>query len=359
MVSNKIETSLYLNNNNKYIVRIMLAHLPTTVKNHIELVSSFIQIPENVNSFNFDTLNIEERFVLKNIAGHIFKKFLTYYPLAIDEELIAKYIGLVCQHYNQNHFHNFQHAVNVLQMLYNLLTESKIIGKLKPIIVFGILIAAISHDIDHPGNTNSYEVNSVSKLARLYNDNSVLENHHCTLTFELLENVGILKVLKGSDFREFRKTIIMGIMGTDMSKHNDFTTKFTNFNFKSESFTLDEQYFITSAFLHCADLSNPIKDFEVSFEWSKRISLEFYEQTLKEEIEGLPSLSFMKVHDNLTMCINEINFITNVSIPMWSLFKTKFNSLGFLLDRCQETLDQWKKIEDHYRSESDIKIFNY
>jgi hypothetical protein len=112
-----------------------------------------------------------------------------------------------------------------------------------------------------------------------------------------------MKSFKGDEFREFRKTIIMGILGTDMSKHNDCINKLTTFEFKQDTFTIEQQYFIASALLHCADLSNSIKNFEISFEWSKRISLEFYEQTLKEELEGLPSLSFMKVHDNLTMCI--------------------------------------------------------
>lgn len=337
----------------------MLSLSPNTHKRQSELVSPYIQIPENVSSFEFDSLNIDECFVLKNIAGHIFKKFINAFNFDIDEEMLTRFIELVCKNYNDNHFHNFQHAINILQMTYNLIIHSGIIFKIKPIIIFGILIAAISHDIDHPGNTNSYEINSVSKYAKLYNDISVLENHHCTLTFQLLENVGILKYFKGEEFREFRKTIITGIMGTDMSKHNEFITKFTNFNVNVESFSSDEQYFIVSSLLHCADLSNSIKDFEISFEWSKRISIEFYEQTIKEELEGLPSLSFMKVHDKLTMCLNEINFITNISIPMWKLVSIKFPTLDFLLKKCEQTLEEWKKIESKYILENNINTLNY
>lgn len=336
----------------------MITNSTNHSKINAELVSPYIRIPENINSFEFDALNINECFVLKNIAGYIFKIFLTTTKLEIDEAMLIKFIESVCENYNKNHFHNFQHAVNTLQMTYNLLLESKILGKLKPIIAFAILIAAISHDIDHPGNTNSYEINSVSKYAILYNDISVLENHHCTLTFELLNSTGILKIFKGDDFKEFRKTIIAGIMGTDMSKHNEFINKLANFNNSSE-LTLDEQYFVSSALLHCADLSNSIKNFDISFEWSKRISLEFNEQIAKEELEGLPSLPFMKVHDNLSMCLNEINFIQNVSIPMWKLVKSKFDTLGFLVDKCQDTLNQWKQIESRYKCENDINALNY
>jgi hypothetical protein len=332
---------------------------PSIVRKQVELVSSFIQIPENINTFEFDTYLIDECFILKNIAGYIFKKFLEISKLNIDEGTLTKFIGLVCENYNRNHFHNFQHAVNVLQMTNMLLIETNLFSKIKSNILFATLIAALCHDINHPGNTNSYEINSFSKLARLYNDNSVLENHHCTLTFELLEYTGILKHFRNDDFKEFRKTIITCILGTDMSKHTEFLNKFKNFNFNHENFIIDEQIFIMNSILHCADLSNSIKDFDISFEWSKRISLEFYQQTIKEEIEGLPSLSFMKVHDNLTMCLNEIAFITNISIPMWELFKTKFPKLENLFNKCQNTLKKWKEIEIKYIQENDINTFNY
>jgi hypothetical protein len=337
----------------------MLSFSPSIIKKELQLVSPYIHLPDNIDSFEFDSIIFDDCFILKNISGYIFKRFLLSSNLQINEEQLTKFIGLVCENYNRNHFHNFQHAVNILQMTYNLLLESNLINKIKPIISFGILIAAISHDIDHPGNTNSYEVNSVSKYARLYNDISVLENHHCTLTFQLLEHTGLLSTFKGDEFREFRKTIITGILNTDISKHNECINKLSTFDFTQESFTIEQQYFITSAILHCADLSNSVKDFEFSFEWSKRISLEFYEQTLKEELEGLPSLSFMKVHDNLSMCLNEVNFITNILIPMWELIKSKFEKLGFLLDRCKNILEKWKQLESQYIAKNDINEFNY
>jgi len=332
---------------------------PSMSKKHIQLISPYIHIPEDIDTFDFDAIVFDECFILKNITGYIFKKFLMDTSLQINEEQLAKFIGSICENYNRNHFHNFQHAVNILQMTYKLLLETKLINKLKHNVSFGIMIAALSHDVDHPGNTNSYEINSFSKYAKLYNDNSVLENHHCTLTFEILEYTGLINSFKGDEFREFRKTIILGILGTDMSKHNDCIDKLTRFDFTKESFTIEDQYFITSTILHFADLSNSIKNFETSFEWVKRISLEFYQQTLKEELEGLPSLSFMKVQDHLSMCMNEISFITNISIPMWKLLKSKFEHLGFLLDKCQSTLEKWKEIESQYIYENNINNLNY
>ena len=48
-----------------------------------------------------------------------------------------------------------------------------------------ILIAAISHDVDHPGRSSAFLSNSGNPLAILYNDLTVLESHHAAFTFKL------------------------------------------------------------------------------------------------------------------------------------------------------------------------------
>ena len=51
-----------------------------------------------------------------------------------------------------------------------------------------LFIASAAHDVDHPGNNNIFEVKTRSKLATLYNDQSVLENHHTATFFFIVED---------------------------------------------------------------------------------------------------------------------------------------------------------------------------
>jgi 3'5'-cyclic nucleotide phosphodiesterase len=51
------------------------------------------------------------------------------------------------------------------------------------------LTAAYCHDLDHPGNNNTFEVNSTSALALLHSDDAVLERHHVHMTFKILLEV--------------------------------------------------------------------------------------------------------------------------------------------------------------------------
>ena len=50
---------------------------------------------------------------------------------------------------------------------------------------FALIVSALCHDLEHPGVNNPFLVSSRSDLATLYNDRSVLENHHCCRAFQV------------------------------------------------------------------------------------------------------------------------------------------------------------------------------
>lgn len=54
--------------------------------------------------------------------------------------------------------------------------------------IFFTLMSGAAHDMDHPGTNNMFEQKCRTKLATLYNDQSILENHHAASFFFLLEN---------------------------------------------------------------------------------------------------------------------------------------------------------------------------
>ena len=70
-------------------------------------------------------------------------------------------------------------------------------------------------------------MNTNSTLAIRYNDASVLENHHASCGFLLLDRAGLLRNLPAHDFRALRKAMLAAIIATDMSAHRALLNRVT------------------------------------------------------------------------------------------------------------------------------------
>ena len=73
------------------------------------------------------------------------------------------------------------------QSTHILLSSSALEEVFTPLEVLSAILASSIHDVDHPGLTNQYLVNTSSELAIIYNDESVLENHHLAVAFKLIQ----------------------------------------------------------------------------------------------------------------------------------------------------------------------------
>jgi hypothetical protein len=125
-----------------------------------------------------------------------------------------------------NSFHNVRHVFCVAQTAFRFLIESHArAALLHDLDALALLLAAMCHDLEHPGTTNAFQVNTGSALAIRYNDASVLENHHAATGYALLDACGMLAPLSGDERRSLRRTMVDAVLATDMSKHKDLLSK--------------------------------------------------------------------------------------------------------------------------------------
>lgn len=83
------------------------------------------------------------------------------------------------------------------------------------------IIAALAHDVGHPGWNNTFLTNSLAPLAVTYNDNSVLENFHAAVTFGIIlrPNSRPFARVERAQFAAFRKLVVDLILTTDIKNH--------------------------------------------------------------------------------------------------------------------------------------------
>jgi hypothetical protein len=240
----------------------------------------------------------------------------------IAPEKLQRFFMTVRSNYRDNPFHNWYHGFSVMHFAYFMLRQTNMYEQLTRIDVFGSLVGAIAHDIDHPGRTNVFETNTKTDRAFVHNDNAVLENHHAMTLMCLLRlpDCNIISELGGSDVAAFRKVVLHGIRSTDMALHFE---KCKELDTRDGSKPFDcskelDRMMVVSTIVHAADLGAQTLPTGIAKQWEERISQEFDSQAREEESLGLPVLPFMQnLSNGLHRSKLQVNFIQFVLEPWW------------------------------------------
>ncbi|KAK8767090.1 hypothetical protein V5799_006130 [Amblyomma americanum] len=223
---------------------------------------------------------------------------LTLPGLECDDDTISNWLQLVESNYRDNPYHNSTHAGDVMQATAYFLIGLRKKNIFDPLDEAICLVAAVIHDVDHPGRSTSFLCNANHELAILYNDRSVLETHHAALGFKLTlssERVNIFANLERDAYRSVRASIIDMVLATEMTKHFEHLSKFLNaFQMSAhedEAFgpedhgemasslcSADNIVLIKRMLIKCADVSNPARPIELCVQWAQRISEEYCAQ---------------------------------------------------------------------------------
>jgi len=103
----------------------------------------------------------------------------------IDLCRVGNFVRSIRLLHNDVVFHNFKHAFNDMMICFLLLKSTEMPECLKKIEQMACLIAALCLHLGHTGYTNEFLVVTGHDAAKLYNDQSVQEQLHCSLIFQV------------------------------------------------------------------------------------------------------------------------------------------------------------------------------
>ncbi|XP_075158547.1 3',5'-cyclic-AMP phosphodiesterase-like isoform X7 [Haematobia irritans] len=288
------------------------------------------------------------------VAYTVFQSRELLTSLMIPPKNFLNFMSTLEDHYvKDNPFHNSLHAADVTQSTNVLLNTPALEGVFTPLEVGGALFAACIHDVDHPGLTNQFLVNSSSELALMYNDESVLENHHLAVAFKLLQNQGcdIFCNMQKKQRQTLRKMVIDIVLSTDMSKHMsllaDLKTMVETKKVAGSGVLLLDNYTdriqVLENLVHCADLSNPTKPLPLYKRWVSLLMEEFFLQGDKERESGM-DISPMCDRYNSTIEKSQVGFIDYIVHPLWETWA------DLVHPDAQDILDTLEENRDYYQS---------
>ncbi|KAM9322516.1 3',5'-cyclic-AMP phosphodiesterase 4B-like isoform 2-T2 [Pholidichthys leucotaenia] len=223
-------------------------------------------------------------------------------------------------------YHNSLHAADVAQSTHILLSTPALDAVFTDLEILAAIFAAAIHDVDHPGVSNQFLINTNSELALMYNDESVLENHHLAVGFKLLQedNCDIFQNLTKKQRQTLRRMVIEMVLATDMSKHMsllaDLKTMVETKKVTSAGVLLLDNYTdrmqVLRNMVHCADLSNPTKPLDLYRQWTDRIMDEFFHQGDRERERGMEVSPMCDKH-TASVERTQVGFIDYIVHPLW------------------------------------------
>ena len=352
----------------------------------------FLGLQGMLNESIFDTKLIMQKefniFELEKKVGHhnvlpiMGRTMLDSFGL-IDEKIMPInkldpfLISVANQYLTSTLYHNSLHGADITQTICIFFNNSNAeeVCHTQAIDLLSIIIAALGHDIGHPGLTNTFQINSLSDMAITYNDSSCLENFHLTTLFKTIrkDDTNIFEKLSSPDFKKIRKRMISEILATDMAIHgkilnnirskipdyllqeknqNQDNTKMKKFelitDIKNEETTSEEKQALFDYFIHSADLGHNTKVFDISLKWVELLSNEFWLQGDKEKKMNL-TISFLCDRETTNVPKSQVGFIGGFIIPTYNFLVVMFPTLSYTVENAKNNLNKWQKLADEGR----------
>ncbi|XP_069713749.1 cGMP-inhibited 3',5'-cyclic phosphodiesterase 3B isoform X2 [Phaenicophaeus curvirostris] len=228
--------------------------------------------------------------------------------------------------------------------------------------LMALYVAAAMHDYDHPGRTNAFLVATNAPQAVLYNDRSVLENHHAASAWNLFlsrPEYNFLSNLDHVEFKRFRFLVIEAILATDLKKHFDFLAEFNakvnDINSHGIEWSNENDRLLACQIcIKLADINGPAKVRELHLKWTEGIVNEFYEQGDEEASLGLPISPFMDRSSPQLAKLQE-SFITHIVGPLCNSYNAAGLLPGQWVDEEEEDAESTEE-EDGAQLESDDEM---
>ncbi|KAM8773573.1 cGMP-specific 3',5'-cyclic phosphodiesterase isoform 1-T1 [Acanthopagrus schlegelii] len=265
----------------------------------------------------------------------------------IDYKSLCQWVLTVRRGYrNSVPYHNWNHALSTAQSMFAMLMAT---GQLQTIFsrleILALMIATLSHDIDHRGVSNSYIERSQQPLAQLYGHSS-LENHHYNLCLFILNNTGsqILSGLSTEDHKSVLHMIKRAILATDLTVYMERRKEFfslckkTRVSWKSEK----KRDLLRSMLMTASDLSAITKPWPEQQRIANLVAMEFFAQGDKEREEfKIKPIDIMDRKNSTRLPYMQVEYIDDICYPLYKAVSRLFDTCSPLLNGCKKNRDNW------------------
>ncbi|SCU84315.1 LANO_0C01024g1_1 [Lachancea nothofagi CBS 11611] len=311
---------------------------------------SLIHVPRgNTDKYYWDFLSTWDFCAMRlNTSELVWCSYLILGKLArdagfevSDNELFLLLLTLEASYHQGNKFHNFRHAVDVMQATWQLCCRLNSHFDSNASVLL-VCVAAIGHDVGHPGTNNALMCDPLSPIAKLYQKKSVLENFHTEIFSDILRD-------HWPRILEKQSVISDTILATDMALHSQYVDQMDTSSSKHPT--------LLSLIIKAADISNVTRPLHISTKWAVLITCEFnecaallkflqkddgYENYMPECDDPLPDCVESMLIKYPSIPKGQLLFINAFAESLFAGLGDCFHELKFLHNNVQENKKFWE-----------------
>jgi 3'5'-cyclic nucleotide phosphodiesterase len=252
------------------------------------------------------------------------------------------YVKQIASYYNDNPFHNFEHACHVTMSVSKVLKRiispdldfdqtngSSIEAHLHdytyginsdPLAVLAILFSAMIHDVDHRGVSNVQLMKEEPDMATMFCNQSVAEQNSLEISWNLLmhdDYVDLRATMfqSNDDMMRFRQVLINVVLATDIFDKglNDARKRRWQQAFHDEDKVPKQELYSLRAtiviehIIQASDVAHTMQHWHVYQKWNKRLFLEMTQAYRTGRMGNDPALFWYQ---------GELGFFDNYVIPL-------------------------------------------
>lgn len=265
----------------------------------------------------------------------------------VKAELQAFVIAIAAG-YENNAFHNFQHASHVAHLsnllIHSMDGEKEVAMSIvhDPLIRFAIVLSALVHDIGHTGVPNGRLAEENPALASKYNDKSIAEQNSIDVAWKILM-AGCFSNLRQAIFgsskenqKRLRQLLVNSVMATDIFDQGLRALREARCD-KSSSCGHCKATLVMEQILQTSDVVHTMQSWELYREWNQCLFKEMYTAFLDGRADKDPSNGWYK---------GELWFFDNWVIPLAQNLKNTgvLNIISErLIDQAKSNRLQWER----------------
>jgi hypothetical protein len=254
------------------------------------------------------------------------------------EAQLRDFLTTIGNLYNDNPFHNFEHACHVAMSTKKLLDRvvltkerEKVDINIDPLTKFAIIFGAIVHDVDHQGVTNGQLIKEEDEVAKKYDNKSVAEQNSFDVAWDLFMSRRFKDLHQHmfkteDDMKRFRRVVATVVLATDIfdptlreSRENRWEKVFEDTpercpeKLVSAEISSWKTIIVIEHLIQASDVAHTMQHWNVYQKWNHRLFQEFMAAYNSGRSTVNPADGWYK---------GELSFFDNYVIPLAKKLKT-------------------------------------